>query len=459
MEETAQAGTLQTTEHPNKIHAWYVVSVLVLAYTVSFIDRTILTLLIEPVRAALDITDTEISLLYGIAFAIFYTVLGIPIAWFADRKNRTVIISIGIFIWSLMTALCGLAQSFWQMFLARVGVGIGQAALSPAAYSMIADYFEPEKLSRALSVYTTGLFIGSGLALMLGGVIISVTPAMTLPVIGPMEPWQMVFIIVGLPGLLVVALMVTVREPARRGLAAKVARPASDGDAQPGLGRELGETVCFIWSQRRTYFYHFFGFSAFAFIWMGTSSWIPTYFIRTHGWSVGEVGFNYGLVVLVLGSAGIISGGYVASWMKQKGYQDADMRTGIIAAVCVLPFGVIAPLMANDWAALVLFAGLTFFTSFPWGAAAAALQVITPNRMRAMVSALYLFVLNLAAIGCGPTVVALITDQVFEDIYALKYSLSISVAVAAPITALILWKSLASYRESVAKAETYQLAQ
>ncbi|MBL8631225.1 MAG: MFS transporter, partial [Rhodospirillaceae bacterium] len=207
-----------TQDYPPESYAWYVVGVLVLAYTVSYIDRTILTLMVKPIRETLQISDVQISLLHGLAFAIFYTVLGVPIGWLADRVNRTKVIAVGIFVWSLMTAACGLSRSFWQMFMARVGVGVGEAALSPAAYSLLNDYFKADRRTLAISIYATGVYIGSGLALIVGGGVIAVTPSLELPFVGHMEPWQVVFLAVGLPGLVVAVLMKTVKEPLRRGV-------------------------------------------------------------------------------------------------------------------------------------------------------------------------------------------------------------------------------------------------
>ena len=172
---------------PNPLYAWFVVGVLMLAYMNSFIDRQILSLLVEPIRADLGISDTQVSLLAGLAFSIFYTLMGVPLARLADQSNRRNIILVGIGSWSIMTALCGAAQNFWQLFLARIGVGVGEAALSPAAFSMIADYFPKQRLARAISVYSMGVYFGAGLALMIGGVVIkmvSALPPTVLPVIG-----------------------------------------------------------------------------------------------------------------------------------------------------------------------------------------------------------------------------------------------------------------------------------
>ena len=184
---TAPASTDSEPPWPNPIYAWYVVGVLMLAYTNSFIDRQILYLLFEPIRNDIGISDTQISLLAGLAFSVFYTVMGIPLARLADQSNRKAIITVGVASWSLMTALCGAAQNFWQLFLARIGVGVGEATLSPAAFSIISDYFPKNRIARAFSVYSMGVYFGAGLAMMIGGLVIkmvSASPTVVLPLVG-----------------------------------------------------------------------------------------------------------------------------------------------------------------------------------------------------------------------------------------------------------------------------------
>ena len=214
-------NTVSVREIPSSLSAWYAVIVLLLAYVLSFVDRIIMSLLVIPIQKDLGISDTQMGLLMGLAFAIFYTVVGIPIARLSDAKSRKIIVSIGIFLWSIMTAVCGLARSFIELFLARVGVGVGEATLSPAAYSMIADYFPEEKLGKAIAVYQSGALFGSGIAFIIGGAIVGLivnSNATSLPFLGELQPWQLAFIIVGLPGVLMALVMLTVKEPKRTGI-------------------------------------------------------------------------------------------------------------------------------------------------------------------------------------------------------------------------------------------------
>lgn len=427
-----------------KVYSWYVVGVLIVAYTVAYVDRTILTLLVEPIRESLQISDTQISLLHGLAFAIFYTFLGIPIARLADRYDRTNIITIGIAVWSIMTAICGFARSFGQLFLARVGVGVGEAALSPAAYSILSDYFSGSALTRALSLYTSAIYIGAGLALMIGGAVIATVPALDLPLLGHFEPWQVVFLFVGLPGLVVAVVMLTVREPPRTGLSSA---------ATAGHGLPVRAVARYLRQRASAYGFLIAGFCASSLLWNGTMAWIPTFFIRTFEWSAASVGTRFGLMLLLFGTAGILFGGMLSGWLRERGHVDANLLVGVLSAILVLPAGVFAPLVTDETLCFAAFCAFVFVGSMPYGAAGAAFQDITPNQMRAQVIAIYFFFLNLGGIGLGPTVVALITDEVFGNDLAVRYSLAVVVAIMAPVSALLLWMGRRSYKECLASVE------
>lgn len=415
---------------------------LIVAYTLSYIDRTILTLLVKPIRETLQISDVQISLLHGLAFALFYTFMGIPIGRLADRYNRVQIITSGIALWSLMTALCGLARNFGQMFLARMGVGVGEAALSPAAYSMLADYFKGPQYTLALSIYTSAIYTGAGLALVLGGAIISSVPAMNLPFVGHLEPWQVVFMFVGLPGLVVALWVMTLREPARLGVESD-----GKGDNVPSFG----EVVRHVRSQPAAFGLLLAGYASLSLLWNGAMAWIPTYFMRVHGWTVAEVGLRFGLVLGLLGTIGIICGGLISGELRRRGRTDSNLLVGIMASLLILPAGLLAPGFASADAALAGFGLFVFAGAIPWGAAPAAFTEISPNRMRAQVSAMYLFGINLAGIGLGPTVVAYFTQNVFGYDASVGSSLATVTALTAPLAALLLWLGLKSYRASMAK--------
>lgn len=419
----------------NTAYGWYVVFVLILAYTFSYIDRSILTLMVGPIRESLRISDVEISLLHGIAFALFYTFLGIPLGRLVDQRRRTTIIAAGVGLWSVMTALCGLAGNFWQMFLARIGVGVGEAALSPAAYSSLSDWFDGKQLTRALSLYSSAIYVGAGLATMIGGAVIASVPVVTTSLTGPLEPWRVVFILVGLPGLAIALLVLTLREPARRGLA--------DDDIP-----SLRAVIAVIWERRGGYGWLIAGLCFAGMAWNGVGAWLPAHFIRNFGWSPGEVGLRYGSALLLCGTAGVIFGGWLAGMLRDRGYADGNIRVGVISALAAIPFGIAGPLMLDAWTGLLVISGFLFAGTMPWGAAAAALQEMTPNRMRGQVSALYLFFLNLTGIGLGPTIVALFTDEVYGGDASVRFSIATIVAIAMPVAALLLVRACQNQGES-----------
>lgn len=425
-------------------YGWYTVLVLTVALVFSFIDRSIIALLVAPIRADLGISDTQLSLLHGLAFAIFYTLLGIPIASLADRRNRRNIIAVGVAFWSVATAACGLTRNFWQLFLARIGVGVGEAALSPAAYSMIADSFPPEKLGRALSVYTLGAIAGIGFALIIGGAVIGTVMTAndtTLPLMGTVRPWQLVFFIVGLPGLLVALWTLTLREPERRRL------PVA------GEGSGLKPLLPYMRLHWQAYAAHLAGFALLGIVLNSLTAWTPSHLIRTFGQTPGQSGFWLGTLIAIFGTTGIITGGWWSDRAQRLGRPDGPMQAGVISAVGSLLFGVGAPLAGSLELTLALYAPLLFFSTFAYGAAPAAVQMMTPAPMRAVASAIYLFFLNLVGMGFGPLVTAAVTDYVFGNDLAVGRSLALVVGVSATLSALLLAWGCRHFRATVGEIE------
>ncbi|MDH0624274.1 MFS transporter [Pseudomonas chengduensis] len=431
--------------YPSSARAWATVAILMVAYVLSFVDRQILNLLVEPIRRDLAINDTQMSLLMGLSFALFYTVCGIPLGRVADTRSRRGLIAVGILFWSAATAACGMAKMYWQFLLCRIGVGVGEAALSPAAYSLIADSFPAERRATAISVYSMGVYLGSGLAFLVGGLVIQFASAqgdVTLPVLGEVRPWQLIFLILGVAGVFFTLLMLAIKEPVRRGAGAGVAVPLSE------VGR-------YIRANRRTVLLHNFGFAGLAFAGYGSAAWIPTFYIRTYGWDAGQVGIVYGCIVAVFGCLGIVFGGRLADLMAKRGRSDANMRVGLYAALGALPMVLLFPLMDSAFWASMLLAPAVFCLSMPFGVAPAAIQEIMPNSMRGQASAIYLFVITLIGLGVGPTAVALVTDFVFADDNALRYSLLIVTTLAVLMSIILLAKSLKPYRESVTRLEQW----
>jgi MFS family permease len=440
---------------PSPKKAWYAVGVFALVLMLNFLDRGIVSLLIGPLKRDLGLTDTEIGYIIGLAFACFYAILGLPIARLADSKSRRFIIGVGIATWSLMTALCGLAQSFWQLFLARVGVGVGEACNGPATFSMLADLFPREKLPRAIAVLNLGFTSGTGIALIIGAAVIqalSATPVVTLPIIGTLHSWQLTFMIVGVPGLLVSLLLRTVVEPARRGrMSGEIGVAGTPMRAIP-----IKDVVAFIKHNRKTYGPMFLGLAFQTVLAFGVAAWTPEFFRRTYGWTAPEAGFAQGLIFLVVWPLGLIPGSMFAEWLTKKGYDDANLRVTIICLAVFIPFAALAPLMPTPALSLTMLALQGFVISFSIGPQNAALQVITPGEMRGVITALFLFMFNIIGFGLGPSIVAAFTDKVFHDESMLRYSLSTTVAILGPLALITLWSGLRSYGKSVAQSRAWQ---
>ncbi len=433
---------------PNQIYAWYIVIILMLAYTVSFIDRQILSLLVDPIRSDLDISDTEMSLLQGLSFAVFYTLMGLPLGRLADQRSRRGIITVGVFFWSAMTAACGFAKDYWQLFLARMGVGVGEAALSPSAYSMIADIIPPKRLSLALGVYGIGVFLGAGLAMIIGGTIVGMvgeTGSIEFFLIGEIRSWQAVFILVALPGLVIVALMATVKEPKRRG----TIRTSVVKGVEKIQGVPVREVLAYLRANVRTVALHNLAVASLVVALYGGMAWIPTFFKRIHDFGPAEIGLKYGFIILIFGTVGVIFGSWSSDRMLVKGVLDAKIRTGMYSAIGVILPSIAFPLIDDPNYALALIAVATFFMTFAFGAAPAALQEIMPNQMRGQASAIYLCVISLIGLSIGPTAIALITDYVYGYDEAIRYALAIVPAVAMGCAAILFALCLKPYRKSL----------
>jgi len=432
-----------TDRYPTPRYAWYVVAVLTLANTSAFIDRQILGLLVAPIRRDLGITDTQMGVLYGLAFAVFYTLLGIPLGRAADRGSRRAIIGVGILGWSVMTVLCGVARTYDQLLLARFGVAIGEAALAAPALSLLADYFEPDRRASALSVYALGIYLGAGLANLVGGALLSRLDAagtVVWPVIGDIRPWQQVFVFVGLPGIVIALLVATIREPVRH----------ETGQRRGDTTFPVRDVVAYLRDNRRTFLCHGLGYAVFAFVNFATAAWLPTHLIRTYGWTAARAGVTLGTLTATVGVMGVVAGGRVADGMLRRGRTDAKLRVGIIAALGNLVCGTIYTLAPNAAVSVAALVPYNFFASFAFGAAVAAIQEITPNRMRAQIGALFMSALTLIGLGLGPSVVGLLTDRVFGEDAAVRYSLLAVTVVGLAASAILLGAGLAPYRRSVA---------
>ncbi|MFO1377531.1 MAG: MFS transporter [Steroidobacteraceae bacterium] len=423
--------------------AWGTVAVLAFVQGINAVDRHLINLLVGPIKADLGISDAEVGLLLGLSFAVFYTTVGVPIGRLADAWSRRLIIAIGTAFWSVATVCCGLAQNFAQLFWARVGVGAGEASLNPSGYSMIADLFPPERRARPMGVFIAGHTIGQALTLFAGGVLVQylVRNAVTLELTTGLvlKPWQIAFLLAGLPGVFVALLVLVIREPARRETGTG-AGPASIPV------REVARYV----AERATLYVPLIGGFAFVLVWhMGNVVWAPTFLMRTFALEPAQVGLILGLMTLVFNSSGVVLAGSLSEYFARRGHGDAHLRAAFAGALCALPFGVAATLMPNQWLALALLGPAFFFGSLPFTLAPAAIASITPNRMRAQITAVYLLCVNAFGFGLGPWLMGALTDRVFGDPQLLCYSIALTAAVALPLALLLLWRTLVPYRRAV----------
>ncbi len=438
-EETSPAAT-DAGEYPSPLRGWYTVAVLLLAYISSIIDRVILGLLVEPIRKTMRVDDFQISLLAGVGFTLFYTVLGLPFGRLVDTRSRRLTAAWGVAMWSLATMYCGAVRNFGQLFAARIGVGVGEATLGPAAYSLIADYFPRARRGAAMSVYSMGISLGAGLAVIIGGVAAGYAanrPPVMLPFIGATPAWQIVFLWVGAPGLLIAALMLTIREPVRRGVT----------KGEPVSFLDLFRWVARHW---RAFLCHTFAFGLFSIFLQGAGFWLPTVFIRTYGWTQREIGVTQGTMAAVLGTIGLVIGGRIADYWQSRGHTDAKLRVLLVCGVGVTVCGVLLPLMPNGRLAVAVYAPTIFFAMMPYGAAAAGVQELVPARLRGQAAALFLFTVNLLGGSVGPILIGALTKYVFAG--NLRAAMVLATAVALTAGTTLFFLGLKPYRETVAAA-------
>lgn len=435
-------------------YAYYVAFVLLFAYALSFVDRQILGLLVQPIKQDLHLADWEFSILHGFAFAIFYTFVGIFLGRVADLWNRRNLIIIGMLVWVLATGASGYATGFAALFICRMLVGVGEAALSPSAYSLLADYFPPERRARAMSIYTSGVYIGSATAFIVGGLVIqaaSQAGEVAIPLLGTFKPWQAAFICVALPGIPALLLMATVREPLRRGIQAvtlgqrEAAATAASHEPAPNLG--------YLLKNIRAYAPLLLAPGITSMVTYGITAWLPATFIRQWGWTPGEIGPAYGLIILTFGIGGMFISGFLADHLTSRGKLVGSIVISLVATAVLIATGLLLAFTDSPTVALVAVALTTFFLGMPVALAAPILQAITPNRLRGQVTSLYLLMISLIGLGCGPFLVAFFTNFVFHDEQKVGLSLGLVSALAAALSVVCLACAINPYRKLVSQVQ------
>ncbi|MBI5361940.1 MAG: MFS transporter [Planctomycetes bacterium] len=420
--------------------AWWGVLVLMLFYVLAFVDRQVLALLVQPIRDDLGLSLTEFGLLHGLSFALFYTLLGIPLARLADTGSRRGLVAIGVAAWSAMTVLCGKASSFAQLFLARVGVGVGEAALSPAAYSWIADSFPRERRATAISVYSAGIYLGSGLAFVLGGQVVVFAQAQNSvdwPVFGALRAWQVPLVLAGLAGLVLAPLAWTLREPTRARANERTGTPP------------IAELARWIAKHPRAFLAHHGGFALLSLSGYAVNSWSVYLLERHFAMTKSAASASYGLVLGLGGAFGILLGGWIADRARARGVLDANLRVGAIAALAAAPFALAFPLAGSSTLAIALLVPLSIATAAGFGVAAAGVVELVPPALRGRASAVYLFVINAIGLGVGPTLVGVLTDHVFGGESAFPLSLALVGGLSAFAACALLALGARGYRACI----------
>lgn len=427
---------------PSRAVRYYALGVLTLAYAVSFIDRTILSMLIDPIKADLRLSDTQISLLSGLAFSLFYAVMGLPLGRLVDRASRKLVIAGGVALWSVVTATCGLAGNFGQLFLSRMGVGVGEAALSPGAFSMLSDLFPPRERNRAGGVYALGVSLGAALAYLVGGAVIEFarnSGGLSLPLVGEVTPWRFAFIIVGLPGLLVALLMLTVREPQRRG-AVSQNQAALESDAKLGA---------FLQANWKAAFGCLFGYALINVPFITILQWGPSFLSRSHGLTPGEVGLVLGLIFLGPSLAGQLVGGVLSDWRFAKGSRAAPLQNAIVCGLLlVFTSGLATVAPSLPWA-IALIGATTFLVCASVGHGPAALTLMSPNHLRGQMTAVYFLVIQVVVLATSTTLVAVISDYILRDPARINVGMAVVSGGSSLLGALVLKLALKPFSQAV----------
>lgn len=403
-------------------YKWYVLGVLTAVYASSHVDRQVMGILLEPIKMELGASDTQMGFLVGLTFAIFYATLGMPIAMLADRTNRRNIIGVATTVWSIMTVMCGYAASFLQLALARIGVGIGEAGSSPPSHSVIADLFGTKTRGTAMGIFALGVNIGLLLAYLVGGWV------------SEYFGWRTTFIVVGLPGLFIAALVFfTIREPERG---------ASDQHLDEQKSAPPFTVVARYMWKVRSLRHVVIGSSLAGFVGYGFVLWMPSFLVRSHGLSPSEVGLTLALMAGVIGGLGTFTAGRLADVLARR---DERWRVWVVAIgkAGYVPFLALVFLVDNFWLAMSLYTIPAFFGGFYLAPTFAIVQSLVSLRMRALASSITLFILNIIGLGFGPQLVGILSDY-FAPTYG-NESLRMALFV---LTFLNLWCALHYYLAS-----------
>ena len=420
-----------STSWPKPIYAWFFTSILLVAYIISFIDRQMINYLVVPIKEDMGLTDFEISFIQGWGFVLAYIIFSIPFGRIVDKVNRVRVLIGGIIIWSVATAACGFSKNSWQLVLSRSGVGAGEAALTPASWSIISDLFPVEKRSFPMSIYLMGPYIGQGLSLLFGAQILRIyNEPVTLFESIIVQPWQIIFLIIAVPGVILGLLMFALKDPVRKEVLVSEKEEGKDS---------IKEVFAYVIKNIGAYMPLLIGSAFIVVLLYGVQSWVPTFLHRIHGWEHTRIGDQYGLVALFAGSLGVVSGPMAEKYLTKLNFNAATIIVCIITAVALTIIGPITFLSLSSDIVLIGIFITSFFITLPLALFATSLQNITPNQYRGVVSGLYVFTVNITGYGLGPMVVAFFTDKVFKSEMAIDLSMAAMFLICGPISFFIFY--------------------
>jgi MFS family permease len=454
--ESAPAATPGAAPWPSPARAWYAVAIFGATVFTLFGNQFLVALMIEPIRLDTHLTDNQVALIFGGASGFVLAFASLVVSPLADIYSRRLIIGLGLIIVGLCNFGSGMVSAAGAMLVVRLLGGFGGAGNGPATFSLLADTFPPAKLPKAMATMNIGFMVAVGLTYLVGGFLLRSlgTPEYTLPGLGTLRSWQVVFLIMAVPDVLLGLLVLfTVLEPARRGAAGT--RVRGFGDTLVAIVRDYGTVFRYLWENRAAFGPMYIGLLINCIALVGNSFWMAPFYQRTHGWGPGDFGVYQGWALLVLAPAGLLLGGWLAERLAKRGVMDANQRVVMWASFAHVPFGVSFALVPSPWLALALATLNTCVIGVGTGPQNAAFQGIVPNHMRAKITATFLFMFTFGS-ALGPNTVSWTTTYMFGDPNDLRYSLALMHAVLGPLAALIFWKGLRAYGEAFARARAAQ---
>ena len=424
----------------NNRYGWYVAFVLLIGFTFSFIDRQVLNLLVVPIQNDLNITDTQISALQGLAFVLTYVGLCIPIGRLIDKSHRVTVMIIGLLVWSIATIACGFSKNYVSMFIARMGIGAGESTVHPGSISILGDYFDSNKIASPMSIYLLGPYLGAGIAMIFGAQVLDWTSQMDnviiFPLIGEIAPWQLTFIAVGLPGILVAGLFLTIREPQRK-------IQESESIEVPSFSK----VIQYIKNNWEVYGAIIIGNSCLIILLYGLQSWVPTMLLRVYEWDLVQSGRVYGSIAMLAGSAGVLSGPFVLKYMSKINVNAPHFKLAIFGISMASLSLVLLPFQPNVNIALVFVTMASFFVTLPLAGTSSAMVIVSPNRIRGVITGIYVVVTSVFGLVLGPFLVASSTDFIFQDTNAVAKSLALVSVLVSPVGIFFMFKGINSFGE------------